>query len=88
MKINYWSGNSATTIALARVTRYNLKGWMEDLPQLNIGRRYHACAGFQSEADKRVRYTGGIRTRPYIKIFVIFLLFEQFEELLRKFFFI
>ena len=28
------------------VTAYNLDGFVEDLPLLNIGRQYHACSSF------------------------------------------
>ena len=28
------------------VTLYNLDGFVEDLPLLNIGRQYHACSSF------------------------------------------
>ena len=37
------------------VSRYNAGGWVEDLPSLNLGRYYHACAGYTS-GGRRVRY--------------------------------
>ena len=35
-----------------RVSRYSVQGWQEDLPDLNTGRRNHACAGYMSGGRK------------------------------------
>ena len=38
---------------MTTVSRYDvLSGWLEDLPELNIGRYYHACAGYTSGGRK------------------------------------
>ena len=34
------------------VSRYNDKEWLENLPDLNIGRFRHACAGYTSGGRK------------------------------------
>ena len=34
------------TLALTTVSRYSTSGWMEDLPELNEGRRNHGCGYF------------------------------------------
>ena len=39
---------------LATVTRYSLYGFEEDLPDLNIARKFHACGGFNTESGARV----------------------------------
>ena len=41
--------NTLNTVAL-----YNDKGWVEDFPDLSIGRQGHACAGYTSDG-RRVR---------------------------------
>ena len=38
---------------LDKVTVYNSKGWVEDLPSLKIGRYYHACGSFVT-SDKKM----------------------------------
>ena len=40
------TGGSET---MTTVSRYNDQGWLEDLPDLNIGRQYHACTGYTSD---------------------------------------
>ena len=40
-------GDSLTT-----VSRYNVGGWLEDLPGLITGRHWHACAGYTSGGRK------------------------------------
>ena len=43
-----------------RATKYNLTGFMEDLPALNYGRKGHACAWYMAEGDTLVYLvTGG-----------------------------
>ena len=43
-------------------TKYNLDGWMEDLPALNDGRQNHACAWYRDDAGTLVYLvTGGWR---------------------------
>ena len=39
---------------LDKVTVYNSKGWVEDLPSLKIGRYYHACGSFVTSDKKMV----------------------------------
>ena len=36
------------------VSVYNIDGWIKDLPHLNIGRQYHACAAYQEEDGETV----------------------------------
>ena len=31
------------------VSRYNIAGWMEDLTNLNIGRRFHGCSSYYKD---------------------------------------
>ena len=38
---------------LDKVTVYNSKGWVEDLPSLKTGRYYHACGSFVT-SDKKM----------------------------------
>ena len=40
---------------LDKVTVYNSKGWVEDLPSLKTGRYYHACGSFVTSDKKMVR---------------------------------
>jgi len=48
---------------LANVTRYNLYGYVESLPPLNVGRMYAGCAGYYNDADNLVLVvTGGYGT--------------------------
>ena len=39
---------------LDKVTVYNSKGWVEDLPSLKTGRYYHACGSFVTSDKKMV----------------------------------
>ena len=34
-----------------QVSQYGLEGFIEDLPELNIGRNDHACAGYYDDTD-------------------------------------
>ena len=34
------------------VSKYDRNGWVEDLPQLNTGRYYHACGSFSRDGIK------------------------------------
>ena len=36
----------------AKVHRYNLEGWVEELPDLTVGRRMHGCAAFSMEEEQ------------------------------------
>ena len=45
---NHWAG-------LTKVTRYNMKGFVEDLPDLVTGRFRHGCAGYWRHGQ-HVRY--------------------------------
>ena len=42
--------------ALASVTRYNSEGWVEDMPSLVTGRRYHGCTRFISGGEQVRHY--------------------------------
>ena len=47
---NYSSGGNDS---LTRVSRYNRKlGWVEDLPELKIGREDHGCASYTKDDEK------------------------------------
>ena len=40
-------------MTLNKVSRYQMdQGWVEDLPELNIGRRYHGCASFTKDDEQ------------------------------------
>ena len=39
----------------AKVYRYNLEGWVEDLPDMTVGRRMHGCAAFTLEEEQVFR---------------------------------
>jgi len=41
------------------VSRYSTSGWMEDLPQLNEGRRHHGCGFFYNDDVQRVFLVAG-----------------------------
>ena len=36
----------------SKVSRYNKDGWMEDLPDLNMGRWAHGCAGYKRGSEQ------------------------------------
>ena len=37
------------------MSRYNVKGWVEDLPKLQTGRHAHGCGHFFSETNGLVK---------------------------------
>ena len=41
------------------VARYDKNGWMEDLPPLLQGRRFHGCSLFASAGDKQMAIVAG-----------------------------
>ena len=43
------TGGSGTNIT---VSVYGLQGWVEDLPSLITGRRYHACTSYMSAGTR------------------------------------
>ena len=50
-------------VTRTQVTVYNSAGWMEDWPELNTGRRDHACGHFVNTDNRVVRrqhYTDNI----------------------------
>ena len=61
MVITGGTGEDSSEVS-ARVTRYNITGWIEDMPELNIasdssnhpGRKDHACGGFYNSLEERV----------------------------------
>ena len=40
--------------SLTKVTKYSTSGWMEDLPELQEGRRSHGCGYFYNDDMERV----------------------------------
>ena len=44
------------TLSSKRTSRYSRDSWLEDLDDLNIGRRDHACGWFTDTNGRRVRY--------------------------------
>ena len=38
------------------VSRYDRSGWMEDLPNMTVGRFRHGCAGFMKDGEMVSRY--------------------------------
>ena len=38
-----------------KVSRYNVDGWLEDLPDLTIGRGSHGCASYTDEDGTKVQ---------------------------------
>ena len=52
------TGGTGASYTLA--TKYNLAGWLEDLPALNKGRQNHGCAWFRADGGTLVYLvTGG-----------------------------
>ena len=41
---------------MTTVSRYSINGWMEDLPELNEGRRYHGCGYFYNDDMQTVSF--------------------------------
>ena len=37
------------------MSRYNINGWLADLPKLQTGRKYHGCGHFFSEINGLVK---------------------------------
>ena len=35
-----------------KASRYNRQGWVEDLPDMSIGRFHHACAGYTKNDEQ------------------------------------
>ena len=48
---------------ISRVSRYNLAGWVEDLPNLVTGRASHGCSSFIMN-DIKVGYKCCLKRRP------------------------
>ena len=54
----------------AKVHRYNQdQGWVEDLPDLTVGRRMHGCAAFTLEEEQVLRRLLRIVTCNYYLYF-------------------
>ena len=51
------TGGTAGSHVLA--TKYNLDGWLEDLPDLNHGRRNHACTWYRADEGDLVYLVAG-----------------------------
>ena len=43
-------------MGLQTVTRYSRTGQTESLPQLNVGRYYHACGSYLTDEGDNVRF--------------------------------
>merc|ERR550532_879621 len=44
----------------SKVSRYSTTGWTNDLPDLNIARKYHACSFYTTDSgDNVLMVTGG-----------------------------
>ena len=41
----------------SKVSRYSTTGWTEDLPDLNIARRHHACSFYTTDSGDNVGFT-------------------------------
>ena len=55
-----FSFNTGGLITLTTVSIYSDQGWQEDLPELTIGRYWHACAAFTS-STRRVSSSHGLK---------------------------
>ena len=60
-------------IGSSKVRRYNLEGWVEDLPDLTVGRRMHGCAAFTMEEEQVKRSSLRIERRKLPFILQIYL---------------
>ena len=52
---NVWTGSS--WVYDSKVSNYSTTGWTEDLPDLNIARRYHACSFYTTDSGDNVGFT-------------------------------
>ena len=48
------TGGSIESKSIARVSRYNSNGWVEDISDLNEPRQAHACSSYLSQRGERV----------------------------------
>ena len=40
-----------------KASRYNRQGWVEDLPDMSIGRFHHGCAGYTKNGEQVEDFT-------------------------------
>ena len=52
---------------MTTVSRYTTDGWMEDLPELNVGRRGHGCGYFYNDDMQRVSIKHANRRQNYFQ---------------------
>ena len=57
--VYYITGNRNINFSKS-ATAYDEKGWIEDLAQLNRGRRNHACSGYYNEKHFVLVVVGGL----------------------------
>ena len=50
-----WTGTTWETTS--KVSRYSTTGWTNDLPDLNIARRNHACSFYTTDSGDNVGFT-------------------------------
>ena len=50
------SGHGVPGTPYKTVTRYDRSGWVEDLPDMTLGRLRHGCAGFMKDGEMVSRY--------------------------------
>merc|ERR1712137_143753 len=48
------------------VSRYSVRGWKEDLPNLITGRRNHACTSYMSRGRRMLLVSGGYSGRSFL----------------------
>ena len=51
-----WTRGSALKL-YSKVSRYSTTGWTNDLPDLNIARRYHGCSFYTTDSGDNVGFT-------------------------------
>ena len=44
--------DAPSAYGLNRVHTYNQQGWQQDLPNLKLGRYWHACSSFVAEGER------------------------------------
>ena len=48
--------------SMETVSRYNINGWLEDLDNLNTGRRVHGCTMYTNNDGVKVRMIANVNT--------------------------
>jgi len=57
-----WINSKGETVATKTVDRYNSKGFVEDLPEMNVARRSHGCGYLYQEGKKVLVVAGGYQS--------------------------